>query len=411
MVVLVGVESSISQTGTVSPYSFAGLGEQNFRGTQVTRFMGGLDVYSDSIHVNLNNPAAYGKLKFTTYSLGINYNTNLLSSGDDHTALNGAGIDYLSIGIPTKRFGFGFGIIPLTSVGYKIESVEESENGVFNNQFEGSGGVNQAFFSLGVPIFKEFRIGITVFYNFGSIDYLRSQFIEGVDIVTSSDESSKINGWSYQFSSEFDITLFEQISLSGLFSFQPQANLNSENQRVYFTRSLEKGLIEDFNEIDLSNQNLDKTEKFLTQTFKIGIGLGQKQKWFMGTQLNLLNFGNFRSEFPIRDNVTYQEARQWIIGGFYIPDYTSLTSYFSRIVYRLGFRTESLGILIDGQSLRMNAISFGFGLPIQGLSNANIGLEIGSSGKNQNGLVAHSTVALRIGLSLNDLWFIKRKYN
>ncbi len=411
MVVLVGVESSISQTGTVSPYSFAGLGEQNFRGTQVTRFMGGLDVYSDSIHVNLNNPAAYGKLKFTTYSLGINYNTNLLSSGDDHTALNGAGIDYLSIGIPTKRFGFGFGIIPLTSVGYKIESVEESENGVFNNQFEGSGGVNQAFFSLGVPIFKEFRIGITVFYNFGSIDYLRSQFIEGVDIVTSSDESSKINGWSYQFSSEFDITLFEQISLSGLFSFQPQANLNSENQRVYFTRSLEKGSIEDFNEIDLSNQNLDKTEKFLTQTFKIGIGLGQKQKWFMGTQLNLLNFGNFRSEFPIRDNVTYQEARQWIIGGFYIPDYTSLTSYFSRIVYRLGFRTESLGILIDGQSLRMNAISFGFGLPIQGLSNANIGLEIGSSGKNQNGLVAHSTVALRIGLSLNDLWFIKRKYN
>ncbi|MCY3999115.1 MAG: hypothetical protein OXE55_07150 [Flavobacteriaceae bacterium] len=405
------MESSISQTGTVSPYSFAGLGEQNFRGTQVTRFMGGLDVYSDSIHVNLNNPAAYGKLKFTTYSLGINYNTNLLSSGDDNTTLNGASIDYLSIGIPTKRFGFGFGIIPLTSVGYKIEIMDESENGTFRNEFEGSGGVNQAFFSVGIPVFREFRIGATGFYNFGSIDYSRSLSIEGVDIATYSDESSKINGWSYQFTSEFDIALFERINLSGLFSFQPQANLNSENQRVYYTRSLQEGTIEDFDEFDLGNQNLDKTEKILPQTFKIGIGLGQKQKWFVGTQVNLLNFDNFKSEFPMRDNVTYQDARQWIIGGFYIPDYSSLTSYFSRIVYRLGFRTENLGVLIDGQSLRLNVISFGFGLPVQGLSNANIGLEIGSSGKNQNGLVAHSSVALRVGLSLNDLWFIKRKYN
>ncbi|MCY4254191.1 MAG: hypothetical protein OXC64_05575 [Flavobacteriaceae bacterium] len=423
------MESSISQTGTVSPYSFAGLGEQNFRGTQVTRFMGGLDVYSDSIHVNLNNPAAYGKLKFTTYSLGINYNTNLLSSGDDNTTLNGASIDYLSIGIPTKRFGFGFGIIPLTSVGYEIASLEESENGKFDNQFEGSGGVNQAFFSVGLPIFREFRIGATGFYNFGSIDYSRSLFIEGVDIASYSKESSKINGWSYQFTSEFDIALFEQINLSGLFSFQPQANLNSENLRVYYTRKYDwesywtnlisenrrvyqqEGTVEDFNEFDLGNQNLDKTEKILPQTFKIGIGLGQKQKWFVGTQVNLLNFDNFKSEFPMRDNVTYQDARQWIIGGFYIPDYSSLTSYFSRIVYRLGFRTENLGVLIDGQSLRLNVISFGFGLPVQGLSNANIGLEIGSSGKNQNGLVAHSSVALRVGLSLNDLWFIKRKYN
>ena len=45
-----------SQAGSSSPFSAAGLGDINFRGTQVTRFMGGLDVFSDSIHANLNNP-------------------------------------------------------------------------------------------------------------------------------------------------------------------------------------------------------------------------------------------------------------------------------------------------------------------------------------------------------------------
>ena len=62
-----------SQIGSSSPYSFAGIGELNFRGNQINRFMGGIDVYNDSIHANLNNPASYGDLKMVTYSLGLNY--------------------------------------------------------------------------------------------------------------------------------------------------------------------------------------------------------------------------------------------------------------------------------------------------------------------------------------------------
>ena len=57
------------QNASASPYSFAGLGELNFRGTQVNRFMGGLDVYSDSIHANLTNPASYGAVSYTHLTL------------------------------------------------------------------------------------------------------------------------------------------------------------------------------------------------------------------------------------------------------------------------------------------------------------------------------------------------------
>ena len=64
--------SSIAQVGTGSPYSFVGFGETNFRGNHLNRAMGGLDVYIDSIHPNINNPASYGTLKLTTYSVGVN---------------------------------------------------------------------------------------------------------------------------------------------------------------------------------------------------------------------------------------------------------------------------------------------------------------------------------------------------
>ena len=97
-----------AQSGSTSPYSATGLGEKNFNGTQATRHMGGLDVFTDSIHANLNNPASYGFLKVTTYSVGINYkNTNLASSSESQYTDN-ASLDYLAISIPAGKFGFGF---------------------------------------------------------------------------------------------------------------------------------------------------------------------------------------------------------------------------------------------------------------------------------------------------------------
>ena len=48
-----------AQEGTTSPYSFYGIGSLNFKGTVENKSMGGLSIYTDSIHVNLRNPASY----------------------------------------------------------------------------------------------------------------------------------------------------------------------------------------------------------------------------------------------------------------------------------------------------------------------------------------------------------------
>ena len=48
---------------------------------------------------------------------------------------------------------------------------------------------------------------------------------------------------------------------------------------------------------------------------------------------------------------------------------------------------------------------------MSGYSNANVGIEMGRRGEKNNGLVRETYFALRVGLSLNALWFIKPKYN
>ena len=93
-----------TQVGSSSPYSFAGIGEINFRGNQINRFMGGIDIYNDSIHANLNNPASYGDLKMVTYSMGINYKVTNLSDNESSYQSHGHVLPKLGQFGPSQQY-------------------------------------------------------------------------------------------------------------------------------------------------------------------------------------------------------------------------------------------------------------------------------------------------------------------
>ena len=105
-----------SQNSTSSAFSFIGFGENIFKGNATNRVMGGLDVFTDSININLNNPTSYAKLKVTSYALGLNFSSKDLKKNSVSEKSKTASVDYISVAIPTKFFGFGFGLIPSTSV-------------------------------------------------------------------------------------------------------------------------------------------------------------------------------------------------------------------------------------------------------------------------------------------------------
>ena len=51
------------------------------------------------------------------------------------------------------------------------------------------------------------------------------------------------------------------------------------------------------------------------------------------------------------------------------------------------------------------------GLPFQGFQNINLGFEVGKRGTTKSGLVQEKFVSVRLGITLNDRWFVKNKYN
>ncbi len=401
-----------SQTGTTSPYSYAGLGEVNFRGTHVNRFMGGLEIYNDSIHANLSNPSSYAKLKLTNYTLGLNYRINNMIGANETKSIASAGLNYIGVAMPTKYFGFGFGIIPYTSVGYKLsylENVNDNEN--ILNLFEGEGGINKTFFSIGFRPLKFLSLGVTLNYNFGKIRYETGIFQDQVTLGTVLENISSISGLDLKLSTQLEIPIKDALELQAMLSYTPEANLISTNSRFYNTRSfLATNNFGENVEISLIDFGLKRTNITIPDIISFGFGVGKERKWFTGVQYTMNAMQNFSHEFISLPNVGYENAYQFSLGGFYIPDYSSITSYWKRIVFRMGFRHELTGILINNFGLKETGVNFGFGLPLAGFSNTNIGFEYASRVADSK-TYKENFWSFRIGFSLNDKWFIKRKYN
>ena len=114
-----------SQKLSYSPYSYFGAGDKGFTSTAENQMMGGLLVYYDSTHVNLNNAASLSKLKFVNYNLGIDIKSNSFKNNSINQKSTAAGLKYISVSIPTKVFSFSFGLKPDTSVGYFLESNDD----------------------------------------------------------------------------------------------------------------------------------------------------------------------------------------------------------------------------------------------------------------------------------------------
>jgi hypothetical protein len=401
-----------SQTGTTSPYSYAGLGEVNFRGTHVNRFMGGLEIYNDSIHANLSNPSSYAKLKLTNYTLGLNYRINNMTGANETKSMASAGLDYIGVAIPTKYFGFGFGIIPHTSVGYKLsylETVTDEEDTL--NLFEGEGGINKVFLSIGFRPLKYLSLGVTLNYNFGRIVYETGRFLDQVALGTVMENRSSVSGLDLKLSSHLEIPIMDALELQAMLSYAPEANLTSTNSRFFNTRSFTGNTnFGESVEISLIDFGLKRTNIRIPDIISFGLGVGEERKWFAGAQYTMNAMQNFSHEFISLANVGYENAYQFSLGGFYIPDHSSITSYWKRIVFRMGFRHELTGIVINNFGLKETGINFGFGLPLAGFSNTNVGFEYASRGTDGN-TYKEDFWSFRIGFSLNDKWFMKRKFN
>lgn len=406
--------TSFAQNGTVSPYSFFGIGDLRSVGTVENQMMGGLSMYTDSIHVNLRNPAAYGKLRLTTYAAAISHQELRLKTFSEQQNSSVTNLDYLALGFPVgPNMGFGFGIMPFSSVGYNLFDESVNGNGAdVLNEYSGDGGLDQLYFSTGLKLANNLHVGATVNFNFGTLNNNRVQSVENVQFGTLDRRKSRISGFDFNYGATFSPKIGEKLSLFTSVTVNTQANLVSENTQTIGSFSTVNGREIEVFQVDLEGQGRKNTEIKIPTTYTFGLGIGQDKKWFMGAEYSMQELGTFQNEFITYENLQYQDASTIAFGGYYIPDFNSFSSYLNRITYRAGLRYNKTGMIINDKEINNFGITFGLGLPLgRDFSNLNVGFELGRRGTSMNNLVEESYLKVNLGLSFNSLWFQKRKIN
>ena len=419
--------NSFSQ-GSASPYSFYGIGSLNFNGTTENRAMGRLSMVTDSIHMNFRNPASFtgndlkafnneGRLVKFTVSVGnsdINFKTQNASAKSTTTSF-----DYLGMSVPMGKFGMGFGLIPHSSVGYKLESLDDAD--LIKYKYSGKGGLNKVLLGLAYQFSESLALGMNFDYNFGNIqnngvEFLYDDDSEPLDYHSREANRSDLSGFSYNLGITFKPMLTDVIQLHSAFTYSPDYNLNSENSRTFSSIVINSNSGEEYpiNEInvDLESLGLKETNLSMPSKTSIGFGIGKIKKWFIGTEYTFVNTSVFKSDLINIDNSSYEDGSTISFGGYFIPEFSSFNNLLKRIVYRSGIYFEKTGLIINDQSISEVGMTFGVGIPVGNMfSNLNLALEVGNRGTTDANLVEEKFANLKMSLSLNDRWFVKRKYN
>jgi long-subunit fatty acid transport protein len=400
---------SYSQDGTSSPYSYYGIGDLRFKGSVENRSMAGLSVAPDSIHINLENPAGFANLKLTTFTIGGSRNSTKLKTDTQNESAQRTTLDYLAVGLPLGKFGAGFGLIPYSSVGYKIQSVS-TDPAINSKRFNGTGGINKVFLGLGYKILPNLSIGADAHYNFGKIETSNLEYAALVPTGSRELNTAYLSGVNFNIGMMYQSKINKKLTFFSSMDFSPESNLRSNNTRNIATVNFNSNF--DMQMVDELENIVSVKDLKLPAKIAIGTGIGETGKWLLGAEVTLKNKGSLANSYNAFDNVGYEKFTKYTLGGFYVPNSKSFSSYVQRIVYRAGLKYEKTGLIINSQSITDAGFTLGLGLPITGsFSNINIGFELGKRGTTSANLVQENYANLNVSFSLNDKWFVKTKFN
>jgi hypothetical protein len=434
-----------------SPFSRYGLGDLYPQQNISTRGMGGLSAaVTDSQSINTLNPASYGYLNLVTYDLGLTIDGRTLRSANPVDKYNSTNFlpSYIQLGLPLNRKGatLVFGLRPYTRINYGVEEggkINYDSLGIsdsIHTLYEGNGGLNQAFIGLGKRWGKldknNLSIGVNGGYEWGS-KYTSTRIDFPADSSFQSWYKSNSTDTTHYGGLFFNPGILANIQLN------KKTNPVTKNVETYDLSIGASGTLE---------QNLDARRTITRETFQyandgslitidsvskipeikgkinvpltytagfmlhknIGNAIFQVNKWSIGADYTSTKWTAYRY-YGSPDQLN----NSWFLhaGASFSPDPLSGKGMFATGVYRVGYYTGKDYINADGNGYKVQAFTFGYSFNLRKFrsydhqfTKLNTAIELGKRGTGVNN-ITENFFKFSLGLSLSDVWFIKRKYD
>lgn len=420
--------STYAQQSSVSPYSRLGLGEFQPQNYANALGMGGANLgWSDSLSINMSNPASYTALKLTTFELGVQFGLieQRQLNPDVTLSNNVSGIRYFAFGVPVKKWwGSAIGIQPYSFKGYDIATQRTGpEDILITDEFTGKGGLNKVYWGNGFQVADNLSVGVNASYFFGNLEEVNTIIWSNGFYSSQIDENARIKGLRLDYAARYTYSFNDKNLGIGL-TFANKTSLNAEVDQYAYVTSSNGTSIDSLASI----QGYDGT---LVLPNEFGIGLSYSRRynsyysiWAINADLHIYEGASFENYDGTNDLNNGFRAE---VGGFIRPAFVPnkedgsqrRPNYFGLIQYRLGGFYENTPFTVGGTQLQDYGITIGFGVPIgprkspvgeEKISTINVGAVLGRRGSLENGLIQENYLNLYLGLTLNDRWFQKYKY-
>lgn len=391
-----------------SPYTRFGIGEFRSGINPLMKGMGGQSsAYSDPFAVNAVNPASYASLLLTTYEGSLIGRSRTIASGNNKYKTGMATVNHMNVGLPLgKHGGMAFGFAPITNIYYKLNDTTVVPNyGNAVRTYYGDGSLNYAFIGFAGKV-KGLSVGFNFGYLFGSTVY--ANLLESIDDTANVNDAQfsrvlKVGGVYWKAGAQYEAALNSKLFIRTGATLAMNQNLKTKSDEFWVSYN--------YSGADTSYSGLGQYGNLkMPLTYSFGVQLLDSNKWLVGIDFSGMSWSKYHG-FGRVDSVANMSYKIGV-GGQYSPDANNLRSYLNRIAYRLGFYYGQDYIYLRNTPLNYYAVTFGFGLPFKRSTDMiNTAFEIGRRGTEANGLFKESFVRCTVGITLNDKWFIKRRYD
>jgi hypothetical protein len=391
-----------------SIYSFQGLGSLNHRGMPNNFAMGEVGIGTPAdFHVNTVNPAHLVYNGFSSFQFGFEVDRRKFKADSVSGSESDGSIRFMAYAFPIipGKWSSSFGVLPYSNVSYNTSSSGEVEGNEDVFQFidnRGNGGLTNFYWSNGFQVMRNVHLGIQANFTFGSITRSSIISIAGTDVDqtnVSFQDNETYSDLNLLFGASYRQKIKDQTFLNYGIIYSSKNSLNGTSRET-LTRLTNSS--EEIDEIEVSSGKIGRA---LPQVLGFGVSFQKLDRYTIGVDVETQAWSD------VSKTETFNDLFKLSVGANWIPDARSVNSYFERTRYYVGFNYQKLPYIVNNQALTDFGINFGASLPVSGYSSIDLAFKVGKLGETNNGLIKENYFKVVIGATINDRWFIKRKYD
>ena len=396
----------VGQTNA-SPYSSVGIGdiENEYYDRSTGMSSAGVSLFSGRF-IYQANPASLSKLddryfsvQLTTRFKSISYSGQTITPGVNSYSSD-LQVKSLQLAVKVKPWwGATLGLGPFSSSNYSFNTEKTiiGSNITTTAHYDGSGGLNQVYFSNGIRLARNLSLGVQSSFLFGSFALNETlNASNAVGAVINTKRNIYMNKFYFKGGLLYDTKLNKDWKIALGATGSAKTTLDAE-----YALNVTQG-----NQTLVNNRILQNSYFKLPLMYTVGgsvvyrnrltVALDYQEQQWSSTQYKGLNY-------------TLVNSNRISAGIEYANRFQYYDQFFERFYLQAGTYYSNSYISINNSQLKDYGFNLGVGVNTKYSLSYQFNFQYGQRGTVQNGLVKENYTMLNFTLLYRDLWYTKQK--